>query len=741
MGSDARLTEDGDYDESPSEATGSHAPVSRMSESIQRHATASEPATRGQYEQRYGIDIDSLGQVDRLQRLEEANTLETIQRWADDGIPIDAMGTPSKMEAYRQREGTPVPWDIEQRNEASKRRNTSVVQRARRDSPAGKTQVPESVRDVVSSPGKPVDTALRKPVESELGQSLEHARVHRSPAADAACDQLNARAFTVNNHVAVRSDQPDPSTSAGQHLMSHELTHVAQQTGGAISLLPDTGALEVDLDPQLEQEAEETAQRVMQGGELGIQRLSDTDVHVQRMTTNQPTGTQPGPSRYADSWAVADGRNVLQEGFTVGGTRVPKAQKQFVAVCQLGATQAHQQARGRNGRALGKILSNLGSFPYTSMGGIIDIDDVTATPWTTASTVIKALRDDLSVYNGIRTEHDETLFNEAEQEVQEFLKARGVNTWLDTIFSGRTQQQYIKAMAGALTEMIYDSKKSVDPNEQTEHQADIMRVKNILEYYIQNDRVDTGNTVFGVLPSSDNLPWLVQEFFNIVAKPEADGTPFTVVSATFRYGPNGALTEARSAPNVPGPVAAHIVSVQSITTDEQGETWVNVRDSNSPSGKLWPQKLIDFLSMVYDPAIRTDLHRDPLSVDNLWFLNSPFDNDPDDKYTEPIDLAGFPAPNDIYNDQSLSHEDKLRLILAYRAIVEGRLQDERQRANDIGRQQIDSLRRNLSHTDKKYETYKRSKSATDPAAKAAGVADLDSFVKDVDLVAKSSSVQ
>ncbi|MGM0389829.1 MAG: DUF4157 domain-containing protein, partial [Natrinema limicola] len=56
-----------------------------------------------------------------------------------------------------------------------------------------------------------------------------------------------------------------------------------QQTGGAVSMLPqeDLG-LEIDPDPRLEREAEETAQRVMQGGELGIQRLGTTEVHIQR---------------------------------------------------------------------------------------------------------------------------------------------------------------------------------------------------------------------------------------------------------------------------------------------------------------------------------------------------------------------------------------------------------------------------------------------------------------------------
>ncbi|MFD1565526.1 hypothetical protein ACFR99_18490 [Haloarchaeobius amylolyticus] len=66
--------------------------------------------------------------------------------------------------------------------------------------------------------------------------------------------------------------------------------HVCQQTGAAISMLQEGSGLEIDPDPQLEREAEETAQRVMASGELGIQRLGRTDVHVQR----QPKTTSDG---------------------------------------------------------------------------------------------------------------------------------------------------------------------------------------------------------------------------------------------------------------------------------------------------------------------------------------------------------------------------------------------------------------------------------------------------------------
>ncbi|WP_255681821.1 DUF4157 domain-containing protein [Natrinema sp. SYSU A 869] len=149
---------------------------------------------------------------------------------------------------------------------------------------AGETQVPEGVRDVISSPGRSLDTSIQRAVEDRMSDSLGDVRIHTGPKAAQACEQINARAFTVGNHVAFNSGEYDPSSPEGQHVLAHELAHVRQQTGGAVSMLPQEElGLEIDPDPQLEREAEETAQRVMQGGELGIQRMGGTEVHVQRL--------------------------------------------------------------------------------------------------------------------------------------------------------------------------------------------------------------------------------------------------------------------------------------------------------------------------------------------------------------------------------------------------------------------------------------------------------------------------
>ena len=98
--------------------------------------------------------------------------------------------------------------------------------------------------------------------------------------AAAACESIKAWAFTV----WFNQGEYESASSESQHVLACELAHVRQQAGGAVSMLSQEEIeLEVDPDPALEREAEETAQRVMQGGELGIQRMADTEVHVQRI--------------------------------------------------------------------------------------------------------------------------------------------------------------------------------------------------------------------------------------------------------------------------------------------------------------------------------------------------------------------------------------------------------------------------------------------------------------------------
>jgi len=234
--------------------------------------------------ERLGVKVPDGETRARLQRLEQRDGTHQVKQWIDEGMKVETMGIPPDMEAFRQRQAErsdEIPYDIERRNRHSEIRSDETVQRM---GPAGETGVPDSVRDVISSSGQSLDASIQRAMEDRMGDSLGDVRVHTGPRAASACEDINARAFTVGNHVAFNSGEYDPESAEGQHVLAHELAHVRQQTGGAVSMLPqeDVG-LEIDPDPALEREAEETAQRVMEGGELGIQRMRKTEVHVQRM--------------------------------------------------------------------------------------------------------------------------------------------------------------------------------------------------------------------------------------------------------------------------------------------------------------------------------------------------------------------------------------------------------------------------------------------------------------------------
>ncbi|MDS0260521.1 DUF4157 domain-containing protein [Haloarcula sp. S1CR25-12] len=232
--------------------------------------------------QQFGVEPYRDGHETVLQRLAQQHGTDQVRQWAAEGMPIETMGKTRDMADFRERQAErppEVPKDIERQNAKSVQRSHNAY---RNDSKAGDTQVPESVRSVISSSGQQLDASIQRAMEDRMGDSLGDVRVHTGPSAAKACDDINARAFTVGNHIAFNRGEYDPSSKEGQHVLAHELAHVRQQTGGAVSMLPQEGELAIDPDERLEREAEQTAERVMRGGMLGIQRMRKSDIHIQR---------------------------------------------------------------------------------------------------------------------------------------------------------------------------------------------------------------------------------------------------------------------------------------------------------------------------------------------------------------------------------------------------------------------------------------------------------------------------
>src|SRR5262249_32925809 len=71
-------------------------------------------------------------------------------------------------------------------------------------------------------------------MESRLGHDFGKVRVHKDEKAETSARAINARAYTVGNHI-VFGQRMDSNTSEGRRLLAHELTHVVQQSDGRIS--------------------------------------------------------------------------------------------------------------------------------------------------------------------------------------------------------------------------------------------------------------------------------------------------------------------------------------------------------------------------------------------------------------------------------------------------------------------------------------------------------------------------
>lgn len=86
------------------------------------------------------------------------------------------------------------------------------------------------VDSVLRSPGRPLDRATRREMESRIGFDFSNVRLHTDSHAADSARSLSAQAYTVGSNVVFAPGRFAPHTTEGRRLLAHELTHVVQQT-------------------------------------------------------------------------------------------------------------------------------------------------------------------------------------------------------------------------------------------------------------------------------------------------------------------------------------------------------------------------------------------------------------------------------------------------------------------------------------------------------------------------------
>jgi Domain of unknown function (DUF4157) len=97
-----------------------------------------------------------------------------------------------------------------------------------------------TISDVLSSSlGTPLKDSMKQKMEKEFGYDFSMVRIHDDSRAAKSAQSVNALAYTVGNHVVFDEGQYHPETSEGKRLLTHELTHVIQQSEQPVGSVQD----------------------------------------------------------------------------------------------------------------------------------------------------------------------------------------------------------------------------------------------------------------------------------------------------------------------------------------------------------------------------------------------------------------------------------------------------------------------------------------------------------------------
>ncbi len=165
-------------------------------------------------------------------------------------------------------------------SERVQRRQSSQTSSVQREA----TSVSDTVKAGTQSTGRSLDNGMLASMGSSFGFDFSGVRIFDDANAAGAARDLQARAFTVGDQIVFGPGQFDPHSTQGQQLLTHELTHVVQNTrAGATGDVDDSATVSEPSDAS-EREAEHVAAQatsapstVSDAAPATVQRFLDSD--------------------------------------------------------------------------------------------------------------------------------------------------------------------------------------------------------------------------------------------------------------------------------------------------------------------------------------------------------------------------------------------------------------------------------------------------------------------------------
>ena len=117
-----------------------------------------------------------------------------------------------------------------QRNQA-KYEDEEKEKISRKETAEGTPAITDKVTQTLQSSGHRMDNNTLNFMEGRFGYNFSDVQIHNDAQANQSSGDINALAYTHQNHIVFNRGQYQPGTDTGKHLLAHELTHVVQQEG------------------------------------------------------------------------------------------------------------------------------------------------------------------------------------------------------------------------------------------------------------------------------------------------------------------------------------------------------------------------------------------------------------------------------------------------------------------------------------------------------------------------------
>ena len=234
---------------------------------------------------------------------------------------------------------------------------SGLIRRKARDDNGVADGAAQHVSAASAGSGSPLPALLQRKFESSLGADLSSVRVHTDATSATAADSVGARAYTLGQDIHFGAGHFEPSSSAGEHLLAHEVAHTVQQHGTTPTR---QNKLEVSSPGDaLEVEADRAADAMVAGHSAGI---TSSSISYSRAIFRKSQDVEEIARQEAEKAIITWERQ--------GGQAIGKTQQWLLGnwIEYLGATSSNPHLGWADGaiasfcnNAAGNLLTELGA--------------------------------------------------------------------------------------------------------------------------------------------------------------------------------------------------------------------------------------------------------------------------------------------------------------------------------------------------------------------------------------------